>query len=344
MPEAGRKTVSSFTKKPGSAVVNVGSDARFTAETEKGVVKVRWQRDGVDMVTSERWTITSEGTVHTLTIHSVSNFDNGAYAVIAGSSKVKFELKVKETASSTKNVLAAPGDPSGEKLPEVQSTEEALGTSSTEKDAADTNNGTVLKSGSEGTPFQDVPILFLEKPQSGTVMVGSDITFTSRVQGTNILRKPNVRWFKGKWMDLASKTGTHLQLRETYDRNTKVYTFEMHIIQAKANDAGGYRCEVSDKDKFDCCNFELSVHEVPVQEEVDILSQFRRTSTEGGEEAGELDFSALLKKRINNTAHKTVSWSSELGDSLTNYISCYEELSIALEHQSSPSASKQNPQ
>ncbi|XP_078392694.1 myosin-binding protein C, cardiac-type-like, partial [Cetorhinus maximus] len=144
-------------------------------------------------------------------------------------------------------------------------------------------------------------------------MVGSDITFTSRIQGTNILRKPSVRWFKGKWMDLASKTGAHLQLRETYDRNTKVYTFEMHIIQAKTNDAGGYRCEVNDKDKFDCCNFELSVHEVPVQEEVDIFSQFRRTSlaavaarkrmgisgssTDAGDEAGELDFSTLLKKR-----------------------------------------------
>ncbi|XP_038663237.1 myosin-binding protein C, cardiac-type-like isoform X1 [Scyliorhinus canicula] len=326
MPEAGRKTGSSFTKKPRSAVVNAGSDARFTAETEKGVVKVRWQRDGVDMVTSERWTITSEATMHSLTIHSASNNDNGVYAIIAGSSKVKFELKVKEpekgddpatpneaevrvttnagTAASTENFLgatngeAASGAPIGEKVPEVQTTsEEALETSSKEKVPAPSQTGTVLKSGSEGTAQQDAAGLFLEKPQSGTVMVGSDISFTCQVQGTNILRKPNIRWFKGKWMDLASKTGAHLQLRETYDRNTKVYTFEMQIIQAKTNDAGGYRCEVSDKDKFDCCNFELSVHEVPVHEEMDILSQFRRTSIDAGDEAGGLDFSALLKKR-----------------------------------------------
>lgn len=41
---------------------------------------------------------------------------------------------------------------------------------------------------------------------------------------------------------------------------SQVYTFEMHIIGAKANFAGGYRCEVSSRDKFDSCNFELAVH------------------------------------------------------------------------------------
>lgn len=40
----------------------------------------------------------------------------------------------------------------------------------------------------------------------------------------------------------------------------QVYTFEMHIIAAKANFAGAYRCEVSSKDKFDSCNFNLTVH------------------------------------------------------------------------------------
>lgn len=36
--------------------------------------------------------------------------------------------------------------------------------------------------------------------------------------------------------------------------------FEMQIIAAKPNFAGAYRCEVSSRDKFDSCNFELSVH------------------------------------------------------------------------------------
>lgn len=40
----------------------------------------------------------------------------------------------------------------------------------------------------------------------------------------------------------------------------QVHTFEMQIIAAKANFAGAYRCEVSSKDKFDSCNFDLTVH------------------------------------------------------------------------------------
>lgn len=40
----------------------------------------------------------------------------------------------------------------------------------------------------------------------------------------------------------------------------QVYTFEMHIIAAEPNFAGAYRCEVSSKNKFDSCNFDLTVH------------------------------------------------------------------------------------
>uniref|UniRef100_A0A671MK17 Myosin-binding protein C, slow-type n=1 Tax=Sinocyclocheilus anshuiensis TaxID=1608454 RepID=A0A671MK17_9TELE len=72
-------------------------------------------------------------------------------------------------------------------------------------------------------------------------------------------RKPTIKWFKGKWMDLASKTGKHLQLKESFDRFTKIHTFEMHIIKAKENYAGNYRCEVTYKDKFDSCSFDLEV-------------------------------------------------------------------------------------
>uniref|UniRef100_A0A3P8RAT4 Myosin binding protein C, cardiac n=1 Tax=Astatotilapia calliptera TaxID=8154 RepID=A0A3P8RAT4_ASTCA len=129
---------------------------------------------------------------------------------------------------------------------------------------------------------QDLTGLFTEKPQSGEVTVGENITFVAKVNAESLLKKPTVKWFKGKWMDLASKSGKHLQLKETYDRNTKVYTFEMHIIAAKANFAGGYRCEVSSKDKFDSCNFDLTVH---------------GDSTDGNDDSGELDFSTLLKKR-----------------------------------------------
>jgi hypothetical protein len=52
---------------------------------------------------------------------------------------------------------------------------------------------------------------------------GADIHFIAKVEAKDLLRKPTVKWFKGKWMDLASKTGKHLQLKETFDRLTKVH-------------------------------------------------------------------------------------------------------------------------
>lgn len=51
---------------------------------------------------------------------------------------------------------------------------------------------------------------------------GENITFVAKVNAESLLKKPTIRWFKGKWMDLASKSGKHLQLKETFDRITKV--------------------------------------------------------------------------------------------------------------------------
>uniref|UniRef100_A0A3B3H3G0 Myosin-binding protein C, slow-type n=1 Tax=Oryzias latipes TaxID=8090 RepID=A0A3B3H3G0_ORYLA len=130
-------------------------------------------------------------------------------------------------------------------------------------------------------PVDNPPLstLLIERPQSGTVAVGGDITFVAKVEAKDLLRKPTVKWFKGKWMDLASKTGKHLQLKESFER---IHTFEMHIIKAKENYAGNYRCEVNYKDKFDSCSFDLEI---------------KGLSHEGQEDAGELDFSGLLKHR-----------------------------------------------
>uniref|UniRef100_A0A3Q3M950 Myosin binding protein C1 n=1 Tax=Mastacembelus armatus TaxID=205130 RepID=A0A3Q3M950_9TELE len=135
--------------------------------------------------------------------------------------------------------------------------------------------------------------LLIEQPQSGTVSVGGDITFVAKVEAKDLLRKPTVKWFKGKWMDLASKTGKHLQLKESFDRLTKIHTFEMHIIKAKENYAGNYRCEVTYKDKFDSCSFDLEVKGLSQQQSA--LYNFH--TSEGQEDAGELDFSGLLKHR-----------------------------------------------
>ncbi|KAM3863963.1 myosin binding protein Ca [Diretmus argenteus] len=138
--------------------------------------------------------------------------------------------------------------------------------------------------------------LFVLKPESATATKGKDITFVTKVDSSNLTRKPNMKWLKGKWLDLQSKAGKHVQFKETYDRNTKIYTYEMSIIKVVDGDAGGYRCEVTSKDKCDSCTFEVSVEAVQEEQQDNILEAFKR-SGDAGEDAGDLDFSALLKKR-----------------------------------------------
>uniref|UniRef100_A0A8C3IHM9 Myosin-binding protein C, cardiac-type n=1 Tax=Chrysemys picta bellii TaxID=8478 RepID=A0A8C3IHM9_CHRPI len=244
------KKASAFTKKPKTTEVVEGDTAVFEAETEKTGIKVKWQRAGAEMFENEKYIIKAEGNKHSLTINNIGREDDATYAVIAGSSKVKFDLKVKEPAPAPEAQPEPPLDPVG---------------------------------------------LFVTRPQDGEVTVGGNITFTCKVAGASMLKKPSVKWFKGKWMDLGSKVGKHLQLHDSYDRNNKVYIYEMHIIQAKMTYAGGYRCEVSTKDKFDSCNFSLIVHG-----KIICFQHYRNVllsqGAEGHEDGAELDFSALLKK------------------------------------------------
>ncbi|MFT7814839.1 myosin-binding protein C, fast-type-like isoform X2 [Arapaima gigas] len=135
--------------------------------------------------------------------------------------------------------------------------------------------------------------LFVEKPESVVAIAGKDMVFTAKVDSSNLQRKPTLKWLKGKWLDLGSKAGKHLQFKETYDRNTKVYTYQMTIIKVVPGDAGGYRCEVSAKEKCDSCTFEITVEAAQEETKVNILEAFKRS--DAGEDEGELDFSALLK-------------------------------------------------
>ncbi|XP_039973542.1 myosin binding protein Ca [Xiphias gladius] len=148
----------------------------------------------------------------------------------------------------------------------------------------------------EDPQLSELTGLFVVKPESATATKGKDITFLAKVDSSNLTRKPTMKWLKGKWLDLSSKAGKHLQFKETYDRNTKIYTYEMSIIKVVDGDAGGYRCEVTSKDKCDSCTFEVSVQAVQEEQQDNILEAFKR-SGDAGEDAGDLDFSALLKKR-----------------------------------------------
>uniref|UniRef100_A0A8C2KSS6 Myosin binding protein C, cardiac n=1 Tax=Cyprinus carpio TaxID=7962 RepID=A0A8C2KSS6_CYPCA len=268
--------ISAFTKKPKNQTAEIGATVIFEAETEKPDVKVRWQRDSKDISSSYKYTISAEGNMHSLTINNIAQEDAVGYAVIAGVSKVKFELKIKESEAVSPDPAVA--EPKSEEPKETPS-------APTESSAPDTS----LPEIHQPDTRQDLTGLFTEKPQSGEVNVGENITFVARVCGESLLKKPTVKWFKGKWMDLASKSGKHLQLKEHYDRNTKVYTFEMHIIAAKGNFAGAYRCEVSSKDKFDSCNFDLAVSVCSCFVAYD--SFLSCSSTDAGEDSGELDFS-----------------------------------------------------
>ncbi|XP_054623563.1 myosin binding protein Cb isoform X2 [Dunckerocampus dactyliophorus] len=136
--------------------------------------------------------------------------------------------------------------------------------------------------------------LFVEKPSDHvTAVAGTDVTLIAKVDSSTLTRKPTMKWLKGKWLDLGSKAGKHMQFKESYDRNTKIYTYEMKIIKVVPGDAGGYRCEVTAKDKCDSSTFEVSVEASQQEEKADILSAFKRA--DAGEDEGELDFSALLK-------------------------------------------------
>uniref|UniRef100_A0A8B9HCZ5 Myosin binding protein C, fast type a n=1 Tax=Astyanax mexicanus TaxID=7994 RepID=A0A8B9HCZ5_ASTMX len=144
----------------------------------------------------------------------------------------------------------------------------------------------------EERQLSEVTGLFVERPQSTTATKGKNVTFVAKVDSSNLLRKPAMKWLKGKWLDLGSKAGKHLQFKETYDRNTKIYTYEMTIVKVVDGDAGGYRCEVTSKDKCDSCTFDITVE--GRQEINSLLSTCRG---DAGEDAGDLDFSGLLKKR-----------------------------------------------
>ncbi|XP_028340611.1 myosin-binding protein C, cardiac-type, partial [Physeter macrocephalus] len=299
MPESGKKPVSAFSKKPRSVEVATGSPAVFEAETERAGVKVRWQRAGSDIGASDKYGLAAEGTRHTLTVRDVGSADQGSYAVIAGSSKVKFDLKVLEAgkAEPVPGPAPAPAEAPG-------ALGEALA-SATEVEGGSPSPEGSSSAAPDGPSVPDDPIgLFVMRPQDGEVTAGGSITFSARVAGASLLKPPVVKWFKGKWVDLSSKVGQHLQLHDSYDRTSKVYLFELHITDAQATFAGGYRCEVSTKDKFDSCNFNLTVHEAIGPGDVDLRSAFRRTSLAGGgrrisdghEDAGTLDFSSLLRK------------------------------------------------
>ncbi|XP_061086439.1 myosin-binding protein C, fast-type-like [Conger conger] len=209
----------------------------------------------------------------------------------------------KERGSQTAPAEAAPADTPPADAPPADAAEatpaegEAKPAEEEAKPAEDAQPG---EEASEAQPAEEPPEkteltgLIVEKPESACAVTGLNITFKAKVDSTNLTRKPTMKWLKGKWLDLGSKAGKHLQFKETYDRNTKIYTYEMTIIKVVAGDAGAYRCEVTSKDKCDSCTFDVEVEAAHVGDNSEnILQAFKRS--DAGEDDGDLDFSALLK-------------------------------------------------
>ncbi|XP_041033600.1 myosin-binding protein C, fast-type-like [Carcharodon carcharias] len=192
---------------------------------------------------------------------------------VLGALKEKFELHLKEEGKT-----AAPAAVEGSKAPAEEHSHVELPVDDT----------------APADAHQNLTGLFVEKPESVTAHVGQTISLIAKVDSSKLVRRPAIKWFKGKWLDLGSKAGKVYQFSEKYDGTAKVYTYEMKIKVDK-NVAGGYRCEVTSKDQFDSVAFDITV-ESSVEESTNILSTFKRTAT-AGDDAGELDFSALLKKR-----------------------------------------------
>ncbi|XP_072257214.1 myosin-binding protein C, slow-type isoform X5 [Pyxicephalus adspersus] len=328
MPEPTKNTGSTFTEQQKTVHVAGGSRTEITTQTVKTGVQVKFQDGKTEKTVSQ-----TEHTKRTVIVDDKVTHQE-EFSVVSGDSKVK--LSHKEEGKSAERAALPPPPAAVEaeedqkhiEIPEKvtepsqnKDTEHEKAKEEKKPKEKEHENAKDEDESSSSTPPPDEiarsaerkdsghpddadkkddsqrSVLFTEKPSSGTVSVGGDIKFIAKVEAKDLLRKPIVKWLKGKWMDLASKAGKHLQLKDTFDRVNKIYTFEMQIIKAKENYAGNYRCEVTYKDKFDSCSFDLEVIAAPdASQTLDIRSAFKR-SGEGQEDAGELDFSGLLKRR-----------------------------------------------
>ncbi|KAM4675224.1 myosin-binding protein C, slow-type isoform 6-T6 [Discoglossus pictus] len=294
MPEPTMNTGSTFSSQQKTVQVTGGTRTEITTQTVKTGVQITYQ-DGK----TEKSVTQTEQTKRTV---MVDNKVIKEEVSVSGDSTSKAALKEAEI-KAAETVIPPPRPAAGEEKNKHNQEVSEKPKEETNASNATAEKGKVWSLG-EGQPGDadkrddsQRSTLFIDKPCSGSVSVGGDIKFVAKVEAKDLLRKPIVKWLKGKWMDLASKAGKHLQLKDTFDRVNKTYTYEMQIIKAKENYAGNYRCEVTYKDKFDSCSFDLEVLAAPdASQSLDIRSAFKR-SGEGQEDAGELDFSGLLKRR-----------------------------------------------
>ncbi|KAG8521461.1 Myosin-binding protein C, fast-type, partial [Galemys pyrenaicus] len=139
--------------------------------------------------------------------------------------------------------------------------------------------------------------IFLKRPESVSVETGKEAVIVAKINGKELPGKPTIKWFKGKWLELGSKSGARFTFKESHDSASNVYTVELSIGKVILGDRGDYRLEVKAKDTCDSCGFNIDVEAHREDTSGQSLESFKRSGEGKSEDAGELDFSGLLKKR-----------------------------------------------
>ncbi|XP_023804094.1 myosin-binding protein C, fast-type-like, partial [Cyanistes caeruleus] len=81
----------------------------------------------------------------------------------------------------------------------------------------------------------------------------------------------------GTGIELGAKSGARFQFRESCEKETKVFTFELSISKVVPGDRGDYRCEVTAKDKKDSCSFNIDVEAGRPSGSDNVLQAFKRS-------------------------------------------------------------------
>ncbi|XP_015665629.1 myosin-binding protein C, fast-type [Protobothrops mucrosquamatus] len=149
----------------------------------------------------------------------------------------------------------------------------------------------------KGDPSTQSEGIFIKRPENVLINCGGDVSIHIQLDGAQLPCKPSVKWFKGKWLELGVKSGLRFQFKEDFDKDKNIYSNELKIEKVVIGDRGDYRFEVTAKDFFDSCVFNIDVEAPRTEETGNILETFKRSGEAKSDAAGELDFTGLLKKR-----------------------------------------------
>ncbi|TKC53685.1 hypothetical protein EI555_018426, partial [Monodon monoceros] len=79
--------------------------------------------------------------------------------------------------------------------------------------------------------------IFLKKPDSVSVETGKDAVILAKLNGKELPDKPAIKWFKGKWLELDSKSGARFSFKVSHDSASNVRTlWGLEGLWARAGD------------------------------------------------------------------------------------------------------------